>query len=796
MGEFCHSLATSLPVGEQGLFSFVFACCQAVTVVVILYWLHRQQRWALSGDATAARALILPIYSWILWFVAGAILLDVGASIILPFKASQFSVPRKREYLYSAVYGTVWASYHFILEFIAFLLLQDGAGIRTTKIAAKLSGTWSIITFAVHFIAYLKAADPGGRSAAFMLLAGWEGVMLLFYAALRFLPISVLFRRPALYTYAMFWMCFRTVDLVAIALQYYNYDEGTCLYMFSSWVVFGLCKPYIVYRTLLRDSQYWLGAFIHTGLTRSKFERAKSTVVRQSFVSSGPNLGRSQSDDSDRHRRRQQQQQQQQLHEHQQQQQQQQQQHNGTTNYGATSDTNDRRVDGTTMIPPVHANSADGGYYREDRQISYDITSPLLGQRLNLHSARELALGMDLLMNNVRIINFAYLSLGKKYTILGAGGTSRVYRGTYKGEPVAIKMIYCMDLTPAVVSNFYEEAIVLSALQHPNVVKLIGVCVLPPSLCLVMELCESNMFDFIHSRPSLTTSRRADVDAFGNTKTFDLDWGTKLSLAIGCARGVAYLHTLDVPILHMDIKTLNFLVTRDLQVKICDFEWSRRKGDTPVTVTIGDSEAGTLPFNNPSSRSRPFQAAGVAAGVLEAPTDGDDAATVLGSLSDHKALSHLSNDRKQQAESMPVVRSNSNQHSHTARSRRTSSRIPDSLNWTAPEVIRTGEFTEKADCYSLGIVIWEICTGRVPFDDPVFSRNQGGQYAIRCALAQQNYHPPIPDDIPPAIENLLLNIWHPDMSRRFTAQQIVEELALLESNYRSDPAFLTSFLNN
>lgn len=38
----------------------------------------------------------------------------------------------------------------------------------------------------------------------------------------------------------------------------------------------------------------------------------------------------------------------------------------------------------------------------------------------------------------------------------------------------------------------------LSALEHPNVVRLEGICVLPPSICIVMELCQGgNLYEFL-----------------------------------------------------------------------------------------------------------------------------------------------------------------------------------------------------------------------------------------------------------------------------------------------------------
>jgi serine/threonine protein kinase len=62
--------------------------------------------------------------------------------------------------------------------------------------------------------------------------------------------------------------------------------------------------------------------------------------------------------------------------------------------------------------------------------------------------------------------------------------------GSYKGRAVAVKLIFMIELAPKDVASFIEEASHLHSLRnHPNVVKLFGVCIRPPGLALVMELC-------------------------------------------------------------------------------------------------------------------------------------------------------------------------------------------------------------------------------------------------------------------------------------------------------------------
>ena len=660
----------------------------------------------------------------------------------------------------SFAYAGIWGIYHFVLEGIAFLLLQQGAGILATRRAAWLALIWGLLTFGMHFWSFWTDNDL----LSYALVACWEVATISFYAAVRFLPISMLFRRPAVYHFAAFWAFFRLCSLVGSTLDYYDLEAGSCVYVFSNWVFFGILKPFIVYFTLLKDSQYWQGIGIHRGLKtepllRKQSQSQNAVVKSSSALSIGTSAPMS-----------------------------------VPAAAGSSQPSSSGFVDGSACSLPTIpekggtvASSLPSNAPFRDRLISYDILSPLLGQQLDRGTAQELVAGMDLLRDNVEVINFAFLSLGKNYQILGAGGTARVYRGKYKGAAVAIKMIYCMELTPDIVSNFYEEALVLSRLKHENVVQLLGISILPPSLCLVMELCEGgNLYDFIHQRQARRTS--ADTDAYGNVRVapqeqrYDLDWSTRLALAIGCARGVAYLHTRQPPIVHTDVKSLNFLLTTDLKVKICDFEWSRPKlMELGYTIGVQAHSA----HHSPVDPSTVPGVGGAASMTVTPQTSLSSSATMVrsyGAMDESK--SSATSATPAPAVARPVNPSRSftditapmQLREEDRNHRRRFSRIPDTLNWTAPEVARAGLFTEKSDVYSLGIVLWEIFTGRVPFDDPDFTRAGTGQRAVRSAL-RKNYHPPIPADMPTPIGALLLSMWAVDVSQRPTATQVASQLA-------------------
>lgn len=137
----------------------------------------------------------------------------------------------------------------------------------------------------------------------------------------------------------------------------------------------------------------------------------------------------------------------------------------------------------------------------------YGESSPLLqlmhGDQLDIESASALGCYVDVMCARCPMIDMVNLKFEKldknfdsqellKQRLLGAGGTGRVYRGLYQEKTVAIKMLYCIHLEQETIRNFCLENSLLSTIRHPNVVQVEGVCVNPPALASVMELCDGS----------------------------------------------------------------------------------------------------------------------------------------------------------------------------------------------------------------------------------------------------------------------------------------------------------------
>ncbi|GAB9477960.1 hypothetical protein Gpo141_00015171, partial [Globisporangium polare] len=164
-------------------------------------------------------------------------------------------------------------------------------------------------------------------------------------------------------------------------------------------------------------------------------------------------------------------------------------------------------------------------------------------------------------MHRKYIIDFAHLDIRQQ---IGVGSTSTVFRGTLKSKfRVAVKVYQPTSFTEDVIAGFSHEAALCGLLHHPNVVKFFGMCVSPPTICLVFELCQGSLEDVmrVHSRRQYEPARQQLIINVG----YMLD----------AARAVAYIHSFSPPFIHRDIKPSNFLVDADCNVKLSDFGESR-----------------------------------------------------------------------------------------------------------------------------------------------------------------------------------------------------------------------------
>ncbi|KAJ6435262.1 hypothetical protein OIU84_000456 [Salix udensis] len=144
--------------------------------------------------------------------------------------------------------------------------------------------------------------------------------------------------------------------------------------------------------------------------------------------------------------------------------------------------------------------------------------------------------------------------------IIGEGGFGLVYSGVLEdGTKVAVKVLKRNDQQGG--REFLAEVEMLNRLHHRNLVKLIGICTEECSCSLVYELIENGSVE----------SHLHGVD-----KESALNWDARIKIALGAARGLAYLHEDSCPrVIHRDFKSSNILLEHDFTPKVSDFGLAR-----------------------------------------------------------------------------------------------------------------------------------------------------------------------------------------------------------------------------
>lgn len=171
-------------------------------------------------------------------------------------------------------------------------------------------------------------------------------------------------------------------------------------------------------------------------------------------------------------------------------------------------------------------------------------------------------------------------------SIIGKGGYGNVYSGKLRdGSEVALKRF--KNCSAGGDASFAHEVEVIASVRHVNLVALRGYCTATTQMeghqrIIVCELMKNGS---LHDH------------LFGSEGT-KLSWPVRQNIAVGTARGLAYLHYGAQPkILHRDIKASNILLDENFEAKVADFGLARftPEGMTHVSTRV----AGTLGYVAP-----------------------------------------------------------------------------------------------------------------------------------------------------------------------------------------------------
>ncbi|KAL6855881.1 hypothetical protein ACP4OV_018683 [Aristida adscensionis] len=201
----------------------------------------------------------------------------------------------------------------------------------------------------------------------------------------------------------------------------------------------------------------------------------------------------------------------------------------------------------------------------------------------DLSGAAEQDLSVSLVGSNLHVFTVAELRTATRGFVsgnfLGEGGFGPVYKGFVddgvkkglKAQAIAVKL-----WDPEGAQGHKEwlaEVIFLGQLRHPNLVKLVGYCCEDEHRLLVYEYMEHG---------SLENHLFKQIPAV-------LPWSTRLNIAVGAAKGLAFLHNAEKPVIYRDFKASNILLDSDYKAKLSDFGLAKdgpEGDDTHVSTRV------------------------------------------------------------------------------------------------------------------------------------------------------------------------------------------------------------------
>ncbi|XP_073288873.1 proline-rich receptor-like protein kinase PERK8 [Primulina huaijiensis] len=174
-----------------------------------------------------------------------------------------------------------------------------------------------------------------------------------------------------------------------------------------------------------------------------------------------------------------------------------------------------------------------------------------------------------------------------KKNLLGEGGFGCVYKGVLADRrDVAVKQLKAGGGQGE--REFRAEVEIISRIHHRHLVSLVGYCIFEHQRLLVYDYVPNDTLYYhlhVEGKPAM-------------------DWATRVKVAAGAARGLAYLHEDCQPrIIHRDIKSSNILLDSNFEARVADFGLAKLALELDIHTHVSTRVMGTFGYLAPEYAS-------------------------------------------------------------------------------------------------------------------------------------------------------------------------------------------------